>query len=117
MKTKISIALFAFILSGSMVMAQNVPVQDVKSLPVTKTELQKDTASYVCPMHAEMKMDKPGKCPQCGKTLEKTTMKMGEPTMNKGDAVKTYTCTMHPEVVSDKPGKCPKCSMDLVVKK
>jgi mono/diheme cytochrome c family protein len=28
---------------------------------------------YVCPMHAEVKSDKPGKCPKCGMTLVKQT--------------------------------------------
>jgi hypothetical protein len=26
---------------------------------------------YTCPMHPEVKSDKPGKCPKCGMTLEK----------------------------------------------
>jgi hypothetical protein len=25
---------------------------------------------YVCPMHPEVKSDKPGKCPECGMNLE-----------------------------------------------
>lgn len=64
-----------------------------------------DTAKqmkYVCPMHSEVKSDKPGKCPKCGMNLM---------------AIIKYTCPMHGEVKSDKPGKCPKCGMDLVVKK
>ena len=61
---------------------------------------------YTCPMpeHADVVMDKPGKCPKCGMDL---VAKKKEP------AVK-YTCPMHPDVVTDKPGKCPKCGMDLV---
>lgn len=31
---------------------------------------------YTCPMHPEVKADKPGKCPQCGMKLEKKMMKM-----------------------------------------
>jgi len=63
-----------------------------------------DTANqmkYVCPMHDDVKSDKPGKCPKCGMTLVK---------------IKTYTCPMHKEVTSNKPGKCPKCGMNLVEK-
>lgn len=60
---------------------------------------------YTCPMHPEIKQDKPGKCPKCGMNLVKQeTQKI------------LYTCPMHPEVVQDKPGKCPKCGMKLVKK-
>ncbi len=31
---------------------------------------------YTCPMHPEIKKDKPGKCPLCGMTLEKKTTKV-----------------------------------------
>ena len=27
--------------------------------------------TYTCPMHPEVKSDKPGKCPKCGMTLVK----------------------------------------------
>lgn len=27
--------------------------------------------SYSCPMHADVKRDRPGKCPKCGMALEK----------------------------------------------
>jgi transcription initiation factor IIE alpha subunit len=61
---------------------------------------------YTCPMpeHADVVMDKPGKCPKCGMTL----------VAKQNDPVLKYTCPMHPDVVSDKPGKCPKCGMNLV---
>jgi hypothetical protein len=29
--------------------------------------------TYTCPMHPEVKSDKPGKCPKCGMSLEKKT--------------------------------------------
>jgi mono/diheme cytochrome c family protein len=38
----------------------------VKQSPDPKVE----KAVYVCPMHPEVKSDKPGKCPKCGMTLE-----------------------------------------------
>ncbi len=62
---------------------------------------------YTCPMHPEVRSDKPGKCPKCGMDLV--------PTKRHAAPAKTeYTCPMHPEVHSDKPGRCPKCGMDLV---
>jgi predicted nucleic-acid-binding Zn-ribbon protein len=71
---------------------------------------QTDTSKhimYTCPMHPEVILSKPGKCPKCGMTL----------VQKKAIATKTYTCPMHSDVVSDKPGKCPKCGMTLVEKK
>ena len=61
---------------------------------------------YTCPMpeHADVMMDKPGKCPKCGMDLVAKTQ----------EAAVQYTCPMHPDVVSDKPGKCPTCGMNLV---
>lgn len=59
---------------------------------------------YSCPMHPDIKSDKPGKCPKCGMDLIVTER-----------AVQTYSCPMHPEIVSDKPGKCSKCGMDLTL--
>ena len=34
---------------------------------------------YTCPMHPEVKMDKPGNCPKCGMTLVKKTIKTAQP--------------------------------------
>jgi multidrug efflux pump subunit AcrA (membrane-fusion protein) len=60
---------------------------------------------YTCPMHPEVKSDKPGRCPKCGMDLvaQQTAVEKV-----------VYTCPMHPEVKSDKPGNCPKCGMTLV---
>ena len=109
--------LVAFIISGTMVFAQEKTKTLNKETLKTTTELQKDSVYYTCTMHPDVKMAKPGKCPQCGMDLVKTTMKSTETKVTKSDAVLTYTCPMHPEVISNKPGKCPKCGMDLVVKK
>ena len=60
--------------------------------------------AYTCPMHPEVRQDRPGACPKCGMALE--------PVEQPG--VRTeYTCPMHPEVVQDHPGSCPKCGMAL----
>lgn len=36
---------------------------------------QKSKTIYTCPMHPEIKMEKPGNCPKCGMTLDKKTIK------------------------------------------
>jgi Cu+-exporting ATPase len=65
------------------------------------------TGCYTCPMHPEVRQDKPGSCPKCGMALE-----LVNPALPPSGATE-YTCPMHPEVVSDKPGSCPKCGMAL----
>lgn len=38
----------------------------------TENLIQSDTiAAYTCPMHPEIKSDKPGQCSECGMDLEK----------------------------------------------
>lgn len=82
-------------------------------------------AMYTCPMHAEVKSDKPGECPKCGMNLKKIEMdhsKMDmkkdstKMDMNRSKMVKVYTCSMHPEITSNKPDECPKCGMNLTEK-
>jgi Cu+-exporting ATPase len=116
MKTKILLTLFALIISGTMVFAQDTTKIVKKQTLKTTTEMQKDSVYYTCTMHPDVKLDKPGKCPKCGMDLVKTTVKTGTKVI-KSEGMLTYTCPMHPEVTSDKPGKCPKCGMDLVAKK
>ncbi len=58
---------------------------------------------YTCPMHPEIKLDKPGSCPKCGMTLEKI------PAASKA----IYTCPMHPQIQEPNPGSCPLCGMTL----
>lgn len=89
------------------------------SLPPATGEAAPGTV-YTCPMHPEVKSDKPGDCPKCGMKLQ-----LAEPSASgKGaspgvtsptPATKStgYYCPMHPEVRSQQPGKCPKCGMDL----
>ena len=57
------------------------PKEPVVKVPVAKTEnLQKKKVTakevYTCPMHPEIAMDKPGKCPKCGMNLVKKTSVM-----------------------------------------
>jgi len=99
---------------SSTVASAQEKTQTGKKSSSTKTEMTKDSVYYTCTMHPEVKMANPGKCPKCGMTLVKKTVKI---TNTKMEAMKTYTCPMHPEVKANKPGKCPKCGMDLVEKK
>jgi Cu+-exporting ATPase len=61
---------------------------------------------FTCPMHPEVRAEKPGSCPKCGMALE-----LVNPGSNAGRT--EYTCPMHPEIVRDHPGNCPICDMTL----
>jgi ssDNA-binding Zn-finger/Zn-ribbon topoisomerase 1 len=69
---------------------------------------------YTCPMHPEVRTDKPGNCPKCGMKL--IPEKVQTPIKQQGNS-STYTCPMHPEIHSTEPGNCPKCGMKLVQEK
>lgn len=69
----------------------------------TPTEARGD--KFTCPMHPEVREDKPGDCPKCGMALEAIAGSTAD-----GDE---WTCPMHPEVVRDAPGDCPICGMAL----
>lgn len=61
---------------------------------------------FTCPMHPEVRAEKPGSCPKCGMALD--------PIEPASTASRTeYTCPMHPEIVRDQPGDCPICGMTL----
>ncbi|NEW80110.1 MAG: hypothetical protein GZ086_11960 [Gelidibacter sp.] len=133
MKTKILIA----VLSIGLFAASTVKAQETKQVQIKHEQMG---VTYTCPMHADVKSDKPGICPKCGMELKKMEMdstkmdmkhnpmmmdhskmdmKMDSTKtgMNHDQMAKTYVCPMHPEVISDKPGKCPKCGMTMVAKK
>ena len=67
--------------------------------------------AWTCPMHPEVRQDRPGTCPKCGMEL----VPVGDHQDHTGAGVPstTYTCPMHPEVQQDRPGTCPKCGMQL----
>jgi Cu2+-exporting ATPase len=96
---------------------------------------------YTCPMHPEIKQDKPGNCPKCGMKLvavktetdksdshpqhNDSNPSMGHKShshhetpnadLNKGaQSFQRYTCPMHPQIVQNTPGNCPLCGMTLV---
>ena len=156
MKTKILIAILTVgAFSVSTMKAQEKPMkmkQDTmkmdhskmnmmdKSVEVEiKHELMEIDNMYTCPMHGDVKSDKPGACPKCGMDLQKmentkkqqccggmkmecdsTKMGMDHSKMEmKHDSIKmakAYTCQMHSDEVSDKPGECSKCGKTLVTK-
>ncbi len=60
---------------------------------------------YTCPMHPEVRSDRPDACPKCGMALERVTPAPSGKT--------EWTCPMHPEIVRDAPGSCPICGMAL----
>lgn len=62
--------------------------------------------TYTCPMHPEVRQEKPGSCPKCGMALEPVTV---APPKEKIE----YTCPMHPQIVRNAPGNCPICGMAL----
>ena len=86
------------------------PIGIGRALIHTSKEVIQTTADtgriYTCPMHPEVRQNKPGSCPKCGMALEPLTVT--------GPQTKTeYTCPMHPEIVRDAPGSCPLCGMAL----
>jgi Cu+-exporting ATPase len=62
---------------------------------------------YTCPMHPEVRQDKPGSCPKCGMALEPLT-----PPAPRRPRTQ-YTCPMHPQIIRDAPGACPICGMAM----
>jgi Cu+-exporting ATPase len=67
-------------------------------------------AVYTCPMHPEVRSDRPGACPKCGMALEPL---LGAGSGGPGAARTEWTCPMHPQIVRDSPGSCPICGMAL----
>ena len=57
-------------------------------------------------MHPEVQHDRPGGCPKCGMTLERS------PAFRAPEKI-IYTCPMHPQIQQDRPGNCPICGMTL----
>ena len=96
-----------------------------------------DKKVYSCPMHPEVKSDKPGECPECGMDLveqgsadagkdhdghnagravtESNTSGQGSHQMSKMKGAKElWHCPMHPTFTSDSKGECGICGMNLV---
>lgn len=77
-----------------------------------KRDTTQHVALYSCSMHPDVKMDKAGKCRQCGMDLS-----LSEKEEMKRKVTKTFTCPVHAEVISDKSGKCPDCGKKLSLSK
>ena len=93
------------------------------------------TMTYTCPMHSQVRSDRPGNCPKCGMHLvaeeevvahadhgHHTHSRRGHEDSGEGghnDTVPAgytgvvYTCPMHPLVRQTQPGSCPLCGMGL----
>jgi YHS domain-containing protein len=69
----------------------------------TKTPVEQ---TYTCPMHPEVRQDKPGSCPKCGMALEPLNVTLPKQKIE-------YTCPMHPQIARDAPGNCPIRGMAL----
>ena len=76
-----------------------VAEMDIGEPPVTEGT----SVVYVCPMHADVISDQPGRCSKCGMKL-----------MARETALAAFACPMHPDVTSSRAERCPKCSMKLV---
>ncbi len=93
-----------------------------------------DAIVYTCPMHPEVRRDRPGDCPKCGMHLVPEseaeahahhhhhahehhghdTKSGGEyDTVPAGYSGPVYTCPMHAQVRQTGPGSCPICGMGL----
>src|SRR5712691_1650857 len=88
---------------------QHVGIQHAKlqrrEQPVAKAP-GSDKSTCTCPMHPEVRSEKPGSCPKCGMALEPVTAALPKEKIE-------YTCPMHPQIVRDAPGSCPICGMAL----
>jgi len=75
--------------------------------PVDSVADSVKVGGYTCPMHPEVRSEKPGVCPKCGMALE-----LVAPVAVVTHLAK-YTCPMDPQIVQDGPGACPICGMAL----
>lgn len=73
---------------------------------------------YSCPDHKEISENAAGKCPRCGRRLERMNRdilrKIDTPA---GSASGLYICSEHPDIVTTTPAKCGLCNKDLLPKR
>jgi len=86
----------------------------------SKQKEQEKEVYYTCPMHPQVKEDRPGKCPICHMNLsrvEKTKSDHSEHEQeNSSKAEKQWVCESYPDVTSPKPGPCPIDGSEMVLK-
>ncbi|HZE96849.1 MAG TPA: HEAT repeat domain-containing protein [Planctomycetota bacterium] len=75
---------------------------------------------YSCPEHKEISETAPGKCPKCGRKLERMNrdvFRRVEPSPASPSGL--FTCTEHPDILTTTPARCgvPGCGRDLVPKR
>jgi hypothetical protein len=75
---------------------------------------------YCCPDHREVTESAPGKCPKCGRRLERVSrelLKKVDPLAAPGLGL--YVCPEHPDVITTSPARCgvPGCGKDLIPKR
>jgi hypothetical protein len=51
---------------GTIAFSQDTTKLAKNHMATTNLDLQKDSVYYTCTMHPNVKLDKPGKCPECG---------------------------------------------------
>jgi hypothetical protein len=75
---------------------------------------------YCCPDHRDVLENAPGKCPKCGRRLER----MNRDVLRKADSFPLsssgfFVCPEHPDIITTTPAKCgvPGCGRDLVPKR
>ncbi len=91
--------------AGTVLIAMPSPAPAPAPAPLLRIEAARPV-EVTCPMHPDVRQNRPGACPQCGMALE--------PVVATAPATKTeYTCPMHPEIVRSEPGSCPICGMAL----
>ncbi len=71
-------------------------------------------AVYTCPMHPEIRQNKPGKCPKCGMELVMVPGSARAPNNASAAGDQRYVCPMMCTPATTQPGRCPVCAMELV---
>jgi P-type Cu+ transporter len=85
----------------------SVPMGTDPVEPSARRPKAQSAGMYTCPMHSQVRSDRPGSCPKCGMALELVSPPPA------AAAKAEWVCPMHPEIVRDAPGTCSKCGMAL----
>ncbi|MCS7469843.1 efflux RND transporter periplasmic adaptor subunit [Stieleria sp. ICT_E10.1] len=69
---------------------------------------------YSCPMHPQIRQNRPGKCPICAMDLVPVSNQRSAGTRGTAEDEDRYICPMMCTPPSKEPGRCPVCAMKLV---